>query len=1216
MLFSVQYACAKSWLDCGLEVDTLIGHSFGQLTALCVAGSLSLVDGLRLISSRAQLIQDQWGAESGIMLSVEGDRQDVEDLLVRAREKQNPCYIEIACFNGPRNFVLAADKASIEVFEEMSKSNEVLNHLKVSRLKNTHAFHSRMADNILPGLTKTAESLQIKTPLIRIETSSQGQSWPKINAERITQHTRLPVYFSDAVERVAGRLKSSIWLEAGSGSGSSVVAMVRRILKEDSTMQHIFQPVDIGSPNTQKNLAKASCELWAAGSRSHFWLFHPSQQQSYTWTNLPPYQFEKTRHWMQYKSPKTIHSTISNVSLPTKTELLRRLEHYSIDSGEFLFSVGSMNETFELYTRGHAVSHQSLCPASMFFELATRAARDVVDASSLGKVPHVQEVSISSPLGLNHARSIFLRLCNVGTKDETWRFSIFSSSQQDMKHSTIHVEGTITLLSVNDPATKSRFRSLERLVGQSRCEQIVNSPVANGLMGPMVYKAFGRVVNYASYYRGVQKVFARDHEVVGLVSIPHDQSLNLDSGCCCPIAIDNFLQVAGIHVNCLSDCKEDEIFICTAIGELLFLEQFLSRQVNKTTWRVYSNFETSPENGVTNDIFVLDSNTGDLMLILMRVHFTKISLKSLKKSLSQTNGHKSHVNEIEQSKSNVNHSKQDVYLQNVKASERDNATKTKQVRLDAIDDVKNEAQLLDEVRNMLVEVMEIPAREIQPESALHALGVDSLMITEVLSEIKKRFNMQISMAEFQSLSDLNSLCCRIQPSSAIQRPEKQNHTVSNHNQRDGFTTIAHDCFTKSRKNFDLFAKEAGFLGFCQEVYSIQLDLVVMYVVKAFATLGCCLDALSPGQCLPEIEYISIHKKLVGQLYKILENAHLIKQYQKTENFYRTETPIQQIDANVLQATLVESFPKYASEHQLLHKMGQKLADCITGRTDPLALLFGNAEARKLLEDVYTNAPMFKSGTMFLSRFLVDILQHLDHGREIQILELGAGTGGTSNYLIDSLMRCKQKFRYTFTDISSSMVAAAKRKFARYTFMEYSVLDVENPPSQFSGQYDIIISTNCIHATRNLSQTCTNIKRMLHQDGILCLTELTQNLFWFDLVFGLLEGWWLFEDSREHALADKHLWNQSLRQAGFQWVDWTESESQESQILRVIAASPLRLSLPTNIRPSTGPGISQVNKETVVYEQENGIQLLADIYYPEKVNAHHTTIPVGSIKSSE
>ena len=89
------------------------------------------------------------------------------------------------------------------------------------------------------------------------------------------------------------------------------------------------------------------------------------------------------------------------------------------------------------------------------------------------------------------------------------------------------------------------------------------------------------MVDHVSYYRGVREVFARDQKAVGYLSVPHDQPPNLGRACCDPIAIDNFLQVAGIHVNCLSECKEDELFMCTAIRELL-LSKNLMKTVEQT----------------------------------------------------------------------------------------------------------------------------------------------------------------------------------------------------------------------------------------------------------------------------------------------------------------------------------------------------------------------------------------------------------------------------------------------------------------------------------------------------------------------------------------------------------------------------------------------------------------------------------------------------------
>ncbi len=266
-----------------------------------------------------------------------------------------------------------------------------------------------------------------------------------------------------------------------------------------------------------------------------------------------------------------------------------------------------------------------------------------------------------------------------------------------------------------------------------------------------------------------------------------------------------------------------------------------------------------------------------------------------------------------------------------------------------------------------------------------------------------------------------------------------------------------------------------------------------------------------------------------------------------------------------------------------------------------------------MTDVYTNAPMFKTGTILLARYLVNIFREFDVDREIQVLELGAGTGGTTSYLIGLLAACGRKFQYNFTDLSSSLVAAAKKTFAKHNFMRYTTLDVEQvPPSQHLGQYDIVISTNCIHATRDLTASAINIKKMLHPDGMVCLVELTRNLFWFDLVFGLLEGWWLFNDDRKHVLADEGLWKQNLNRAGFQWVDWTEGDSEESQILRVIVASSSNTLSSIREGSFNGPVGRLETQETVNFKQEGNTPLLADIYYPEKADNQGVTRPVGEV----
>ncbi|KAL8651541.1 MAG: hypothetical protein Q9210_003192, partial [Variospora velana] len=1229
-LFALQYACAMSWIDCGLRVDTLIGHSFGQLTALCVANSLSLDDGLRLIATRARLIRDQWGPESGAMIAVEGDLETVEDRLDKVWKRSPSHFLEISCYNGPRSFVLAGTQASIEAFEDVATSGSA--PVKIQRLGNTHAFHSPLVECILPEFEKLAKSIRFRTPSIHVETCSSGQNWVEINAGEVARHSRTPVYFTDAVQRIEKRLQSCIWLEAG--SGSPVIAMTRRILQADESAMHTLLPTELGSPTAQSSLAKATSELWGAGCEVQFWPFHQSQHGSYAWLNLPPYQFEKTRHWMELKQTNNTKAEVISAPTPTKPELLQKLDS---DKAQNLFAIDRTHGIFDLCTRGHAVLNHSLCPASMYFELAMRAARvEAGPASDSKRVPHVHGLEISSPLSTSPKGNVFLRMIEDTTQKDTWRFSIFSCSQPDAADTTTHASGTVAMQSRGSEETNSGFQSLKRLVGPARCEPILKAPAANGLNGSIVYKNFGRVVDYAAYYRGVTKVLAKDLEAVGHVSVPEEQPRELEPGCCDPVAIDNFLQVSGIHINCLWNCKDDEVFVCTAIRDFSLSEQYLHKPSEKRSWTVYSNSEAKSKGQVVNDIFVLDSETGELVLTILGAKFTSLPLKSLSKTLSKLNASQEHAPLHEHTeRKDAGHIQQDEQQQpdDTQTLVDEDDTGSCDTASVSEDDDTDQGHVLTKLQAMLSEVLEVPVDDVQPDAGLADLGIDSLMATEVMSEIKGRFAVDISNAEFQDLTDIRSLRSRIQPPTSESTSKQKGATekaqtsnfasstpegepVSNQDPKailpssgSAIALSSKDCFGNAKSGYDAAATRTGFAGFSQDVYPLQKKLVVAYVVEAFTNLGCSLGSLEPGQRLPDIRFSPKHSKVMNQYYNILEDAKLIT---RTEtDSYRTSEEVPRESAQSLHDEAIKKFPQHVSEHSLLHATGPKLANCLTGRDDPIALLFGSAAARALMTDVYTNAPMFKAGTQVLAEYLSDIFRQCENDDEIRILELGAGTGGTTSYLIESLLQCRRKFRYTFTDLSSSLVAAAKKKFKQYDFMEYATLDIEQePPKQHQGRYDIILSTNCIHATKNLEVSTTNIRKMLQPDGLLCLVELTRNLFWFDLVFGLLEGWWLFNDGRKHALANEHLWEQDLHRAGFQWVDWTENRSPESQILRLIAASPsktissMRDPLPT-LESATLP-----TQETVAFKQEGSTQLLADIYYPKQRDGADEIRPVA------
>src|SRR5690606_17571868 len=92
------------------------------------------------------------------------------------------------------------------------------------------------------------------------------------------------------------------------------------------------------------------------------------------------------------------------------------------------------------------------------------------------------------------------------------------------------------------------------------------------------------------------------------------------------------------------------------------------------------------------------------------------------------------------------------------------------------------------------------------------------------------------------------------------------------------------------------------------------------------------------------------------------------------------------------------------------------------------------------------------------------------GRPLAILEVGAGTGGTSAAVLSALEALQQPVRYVYTDVGAGFVQHGKRRFGRYTFVEFRSFDLEADPRAqgFSlGDFDVVIAANVVHATANV-----------------------------------------------------------------------------------------------------------------------------------------------------
>ncbi|PGH15529.1 hypothetical protein AJ79_02311 [Helicocarpus griseus UAMH5409] len=247
----------------------------------------------------------------------------------------------------------------------------------------------------------------------------------------------------------------------------------------------------------------------------------------------------------------------------------------------------------------------------------------------------------------------------------------------------------------------------------------------------------------------------------------------------------------------------------------------------------------------------------------------------------------------------------------------------------------------------------------------------------------------------------------------------------------------------------------------------------------------------------------------------------------------------------------------------LYRIFDNCIDFFAGKADPLEVLLADNILMRMY-DFTNNADHMQFLTL------------LGHKKpHMKVLEIGAGTGGTTATVLPHL-KSEQGERmygsYTYTDISAGFFLGAKERFKDYEAIYYSVLDItQDPASQGfeEGSIDLVVASNVLHATPNLVQTLTNVRKLLHPEGRLFLLELSpESSKSVNYVMGPLVGWWLSEDGREHEPYVSHeIWNYKLWQTGFSGVNTYafDGNMSNSIIARPVPVSTAKLSRVSIIR---------------------------------------------------
>ena len=82
---------------------------------------------------------------------------------------------------------------------------------------------------------------------------------------------------------------------------------------------------------------------------------------------------------------------------------------------------------------------------------------------------------------------------------------------------------------------------------------------------------------------------------------------------------------------------------------------------------------------------------------------------------------------------------------------------------------------------------------------------------------------------------------------------------------------------------------------------------------------------------------------------------------------------------------------FDNELELFAECGRKLAGILTGKVDPLEILFPGGSAKRV-EGVYRDSPYAKVTNGLVQTALANVVRQLPAARGLRVLEIGGGTG--------------------------------------------------------------------------------------------------------------------------------------------------------------------------------------------------------------------------------
>ncbi|MGR9012024.1 MAG: beta-ketoacyl synthase N-terminal-like domain-containing protein [Gammaproteobacteria bacterium] len=288
----------------------------------------------------------------------------------------------------------------------------------------------------------------------------------------------------------------------------------------------------------------------------------------------------------------------------------------------------------------------------------------------------------------------------------------------------------------------------------------------------------------------------------------------------------------------------------------------------------------------------------------------------------------------------------------------------------------------------------------------------------------------------------------------------------------------------------------------------------------------------------KLKLLAKFDKFLRLLLEIVQRDNLISWQGEQFSFSSANGRDWDVEISQLERQINRHHPGFTPLHEMVAYCVAHFGAALSGEIEAISVLYPDGD-RSLISETGEKTIEHSNHRVYYQLLKHLVHQTIDRSDEVvRILEVGGGSGVLTGIIAPTLQG--KKVEYYFTDIGKSFVLKVQQQAQKQglDFMRFSVFDIfQDPVAQgFDLQsFDLIYGLDVVHATPDINKAVSQLSRLLKPGGDLCLVETPPIPRWYEMVWGLAEGWWYFNDTELRSgttpLLSPDTWQQVMTGSG-------------------------------------------------------------------------------------